>query len=920
MTETLLNKISKYSNDTIVTDAWLTGQTGEIVDLKGDCVFRFIDFINDGELRLKHTTEESKLSCPIVATGLVGFWLHRKDDMGVKTIFEDYFKLRLQEYEKAHESDDDAWDRDLKKEFTCRYHIPNEKKWMKVSEALLAYVTDNDKKKVMSISANYLKFVRAKRKELYPPNHPADRVIEDTFLDAFRMGGPAYECMSWMRTEYNLPNMGPHWNFNGKTEKEYLSGKWKEHHEVTIPEYIAEEFEDFNDGVLMYTNGGLMEEIHENLKKCQNYDDRVRYIISLLQPFKEFAEAFDSKEQIDERERSITEHKKWIKDWEATPDDAIDERTGKPIRPKDQIAACIETIERYKNDIAYWKQVQEDFYWFAQHGLGAGDYRTYPQPVNDEMCQYLGRWWSCMITFARRLASLALIYGIKLMDVQEECKVYLMWHFVITDYVDNHYITSTEHAKKLLNDIDSKKSNKKIETISESAADNSKTDKSEKPKESEAANVADSDFIHIKDYQDNDDLDYYLSENHWNFHVNSLLYKNLLVFHDGQELGAFLDVNSDNVTKPIKDYTALYGALFNEAYRLCHDVLTLPVPDTKVAHFADQAATWKFRNLTKEDGSPLKLVPNVIDLIESYHILGMANTILSLANDHTGAVDRFLIALSVYKDKGLYFCMYTHCFEPYSELYQAFICTTLTDGTYLRPGYDYKGRDEHLRKNMAWYKNFAEELDRKIKEEEAKKNSSESASNENKRGSSQNYAAQAKKRKKSEKPSKNDVSDKPKTLKYYVHTNKGYLNKQEHRVNIVFQKVNDWGWVDSKTTAQDFDSFFEGEPKHCNINWTGGNTVLTILLQELIKQPYIQEQTGCFATSLVKKQFGLTPNSDRKRLDYEAEEKIQIILYILNPRNPLPERKGRNGNEEEDLQDSAFKAVLSGELRSTKGI
>ena len=52
MTETLLNKISKYSNDTIVTNAWLTGQTGEIVDLKGDCIFRFIDFINDGELHI----------------------------------------------------------------------------------------------------------------------------------------------------------------------------------------------------------------------------------------------------------------------------------------------------------------------------------------------------------------------------------------------------------------------------------------------------------------------------------------------------------------------------------------------------------------------------------------------------------------------------------------------------------------------------------------------------------------------------------------------------------------------------------------------------------------------------------------------------------------------------------------------------
>ena len=39
MTDTLLNKISKHSNNTIITDAWLTGRTGEIVDIKDDCVF-----------------------------------------------------------------------------------------------------------------------------------------------------------------------------------------------------------------------------------------------------------------------------------------------------------------------------------------------------------------------------------------------------------------------------------------------------------------------------------------------------------------------------------------------------------------------------------------------------------------------------------------------------------------------------------------------------------------------------------------------------------------------------------------------------------------------------------------------------------------------------------------------------------------
>lgn len=73
MADTLLDKISKSSNNTIITDAWLTGQTGEIVDIKGDYVFRFIDFIDNGELRHKHTTEESKLTCPICCYWFSGF-------------------------------------------------------------------------------------------------------------------------------------------------------------------------------------------------------------------------------------------------------------------------------------------------------------------------------------------------------------------------------------------------------------------------------------------------------------------------------------------------------------------------------------------------------------------------------------------------------------------------------------------------------------------------------------------------------------------------------------------------------------------------------------------------------------------------------------------------------------------------------
>lgn len=163
------------------------------------------------------------------------------------------------------------------------------------------------------------------------------------------------------------------------------------------------------------------------------------------------------------------------------------------------------------------------------------------------------------------------------------------------------------------------------------------------------------------------------------------------------------------------------------------------------------------------------------------------------------------------------------------------------------------------------------------------------------------------------------ASGKPKTLKYYTHGNNGVLMKQRKRVDIVFKKWNEWGWIDEQTSPNDFDAFFEGEPRHCNIAWTANTTILTILLQELLRQSYIQEQTGCAAKSLVEQQFGKTPNSDQTRLDDDAKEKISLTLFILDTRNPLPERPGRN-EDEFDIQDASLREIYAGQLRSTKGI
>lgn len=165
----------------------------------------------------------------------------------------------------------------------------------------------------------------------------------------------------------------------------------------------------------------------------------------------------------------------------------------------------------------------------------------------------------------------------------------------------------------------------------------------------------------------------------------------------------------------------------------------------------------------------------------------------------------------------------------------------------------------------------------------------------------------------------------PKTLKYYIHSNKSVLTRQRNRVNLVFKKWNEWGWLDNQTTANDFDAFFEGEPRHCNIVFKKNTTVLSVFLRDLLdyenshKEKIISKQTGQSATSLVKEQFGKTENFDETRLTDDDKFKIEATLYILNTENPIVHRQGGDDNDY-DTSDAAFQAVLSGQLRSTKGI
>ena len=190
MTNSLLDKISRSAKDGVITK-WQNGQVGEIVDLQGNGVYRFIDYETDsnGNVWKKHLTEESELSCPIVAAGFVGYWLHHKNKFETQVIFENYYTIRLQQYEKRHAFDPDVWKRDLKKEFAYKWYILTEKRWIKNSESIFPYLTDYDKEKIQIISNEYIGFMREKKREILQSSYPDHQKIEGLFLDSYRQNG-----------------------------------------------------------------------------------------------------------------------------------------------------------------------------------------------------------------------------------------------------------------------------------------------------------------------------------------------------------------------------------------------------------------------------------------------------------------------------------------------------------------------------------------------------------------------------------------------------------------------------------------------------------------------------------------------------------------------------------------------------------
>lgn len=137
---------------------WANGKYGSIYDLENNCVLRFIE-VPDGT-HYKYKEENWKQKSPILASGIVVWWLLYRRSKSVLDIYESYCQMRMAQYKARREKDADSWKCDIEDEFFNKEWLDIERKCVYESQALFGFVSEQDGKEIQDIINNYWSFIK----------------------------------------------------------------------------------------------------------------------------------------------------------------------------------------------------------------------------------------------------------------------------------------------------------------------------------------------------------------------------------------------------------------------------------------------------------------------------------------------------------------------------------------------------------------------------------------------------------------------------------------------------------------------------------------------------------------------------------------------------------------------------------------
>jgi len=155
----------------IVGNRWANGKLGWFEDFNKDCQYRFCETDRNGHRDIEKLCEQK--TGKVLACGFVG-WIIRfwREDIGI--VYSGYLQYRLNQYKNEHKFDLGVLERDLECEFYNQYE-KQEMEWVKQSEAIFEYITNEESDLIKSHVDYYFKYVNKSKTMHNPTSQPTTK-------------------------------------------------------------------------------------------------------------------------------------------------------------------------------------------------------------------------------------------------------------------------------------------------------------------------------------------------------------------------------------------------------------------------------------------------------------------------------------------------------------------------------------------------------------------------------------------------------------------------------------------------------------------------------------------------------------------------------------------------------------------------
>lgn len=140
------------------------------------------------------------------------------------------------------------------------------------------------------------------------------------------------------------------------------------------------------------------------------------------------------------------------------------------------------------------------------------------------------------------------------------------------------------------------------------------------------------------------------------------------------------------------------------------------------------------------------------------------------------------------------------------------------------------------------------------------------------------------------------------------------------RIGFVRRKWEEWEWLEVNTDVTDFEHFFSGKSRDCQLIWKASNAILSLLITQLLdNKDCFGHKTGCSPRSVVINQFKKSYDTHTERVDKFNKLRIEWTVKLLNYKVSLelPQLPYHQG---EDISDRALQEIYAGNMHITKDL